>query len=73
MTNLKLEGEQMKDRFVMRFQGKMATFAENELNKFLDENPKYRIASMAYVNQGAFYTGLVVYFEKIVDQQSNMN
>ena len=63
----------MKDRFVMRFQGKMTTFAENELNKFLDENPKYRIASMAYVNQGAFYTGLVVYFEKIVDQQSNMN
>ena len=63
----------MKDRFVMRFQGKMTTFAENELNKFLDENHKYRIASMAYVNQGAFYTGLVVYFEKIVDQQSNMN
>lgn len=55
----------MKDRFVMRFPGKMTSFAENDLNKFLDENPDYRISCMTYVNQGAFYVGLVVYFEKI--------
>ena len=43
----------------------MTKFAEDELNKFLDENPDYRISAMTYVNQGAFYLGLVVYFEKI--------
>ena len=31
----------MIDRFVMRFAGKMTTFAEDELNKFLDEHPDY--------------------------------
>lgn len=55
----------MKDRFVMRFAGTMTKFAEAELNKYLDEHPEYRIACMTYVNQGAFYTGLVVYFERI--------
>lgn len=43
----------------------MTKFAEAELNKYLDEHPEYRIACMTYVNQGAFYTGLVVYFERI--------
>ena len=60
----------MKDRFVMRFPGKMTTFAEDDLNKFLDANPQYRISCMTYVNQGTFYTGLVVYFEKIQNQQA---
>lgn len=55
----------MKDRFVMRFDGTMTKTPEDVLNKYLDSNPEYRIACMTYVNQGAFYTGLVVYFERI--------
>ncbi|RHO53729.1 hypothetical protein DW094_10850 [Ruminococcaceae bacterium AM07-15] len=55
----------MKDRFVMRFAGKMTTFAEDELNKFLDEHPDYRIVCMTYAHQSAFYYGIIAYFEKI--------
>ena len=60
----------MKNRFVMRFEGRMTTCAEDELNAFLDTHPNYRISSMTYVNQSAFYYGLLVYFEKIGNDQS---
>lgn len=59
----------MKDRFVMRFAGKMATFAEDDLNKFLDANPDYRIVSMTYAHQSTFYYGLIVYFERIITKE----
>lgn len=55
----------MGDRFVKRFQGTMTKFAEDELNKFLDANPNYRIVSMTYAHQSTFYYGIIVYFEKI--------
>lgn len=55
----------MGDRFVKRFQGTMTKFAEDELNKFLDANPDYRIVSMTYAHQSTFYYGIIAYFEKI--------
>ena len=61
----------MNDRFVMRFSGKMTTFAEDELNKFLDANPDYRIACMTYVNQSSFYYGIIAYFERIDNSTIN--
>lgn len=55
----------VKDRFVMRFTGKMTTFAEDDLNKFLDANPDYRLVCMTYAHQSSFYYGIIAYFEKI--------
>lgn len=60
----------MSERFVMRFQGSMTKFPEDTLNKYLEDHPEYRIVCMTYVNQGSFYTGLIVYFERI-DNISN--
>ena len=54
----------MNERFVKRFQGTITKFAEAELNKFLEENPGYRIVCMTYVNQSSFYYGIIAYFEK---------
>ena len=55
----------MNERFVKRFQGTMTRFAEDELNRFLEANPDYRIKCMTYVNQSTFYWGIIAYFEKI--------
>ena len=54
----------MKKRFVKRFSGTMTKFAEDELNKYLDANPSYRIMCMTYANHSALYSGIIVYFEE---------
>lgn len=63
----------MKDRFVMRFSGTMTTFAEDDLNNFLDANPEYRLVCMTYAHQSSFYYGIIAYFERINNNSAVIN
>lgn len=53
----------MKERFVLRFPGSLTRFPEDDLERFLEANPKYRIACMTHANEGALYHGIIAYFE----------
>lgn len=57
------------NRFVQRFSGTMTKTPEDILNKFLNENPKYRISCMTYANQSNFYYGIIAYFEEIEENK----